>query len=137
MKERTKLEKWIKENRKALYWPLIAISYHILSPLAMKFAFMYRFKILATLIAFPSIPAILFIDRSTQMLDEIFYGVNNNSLVYVVYFFVFIVAFYGLGLAFNKIKNKWLKVLFVLLVLMAWSLYLVYLVISTQKIQHF
>ena len=132
---KNKLNEWIKQNKKALYWPLVAISYHILSYLAMILAL--RIKILLYIFAFPSVPAIIFVSRSTQILDEIFYWVNNKLLVYGIYFFVFVVAFYGLGLTFSKIRNKWLKLLFILLVLATCSLYLMNLVVWTQKTQQF
>jgi len=134
---------WIKKNKKILYWPIIAISYHIIAFILMQVVSEFRVLRMSSIqvwVTFFSFPFLAFHSLAAQVLDEIFSWINIDSIIllYVLYFVFLIIIvgsiFYGLGYLFNKIKKRWIKVIFIIF-LIIFFLILIFFGAMTQVIR--
>ncbi len=124
-----KIKDWIKRNGKALWWPVIAFSYSLLAFTLREIGSRYHiWSLKDNLFVLPFLPLHFL---SQEIAEKLF--LDNMLGIYVVYSIsltlIIGLVFYGLGFWYYKIKNRLLKLLFIVfwLIFYAYLTYVVYL----------
>ena len=122
---KNKFVKWVKKNRKILYWPLVAVGYVLGIYLAFWFLPRSIIKQIDTIIFYLWLPVRPLLEIPFYIFEFVCKPIPFCENMLVTYSLLIILIgievgliFYGIGYLFNRIKKRWAKIVFILLVIL-------------------